>query len=266
MKTIEDIESYWSASPCNIRHSPWPVGTKQFFEDVERRKYFVEPHIPTFADFWGNRGKKILEIGSGLSTDTINFARVGCQVTAVDLSRRSLAIAVQRSQVYDVYDRITFYQANAEELSKTVPVEPYDLIYAFGSIHHSPNPRAIVEELMKYTRSGTQLKFMIYSKYSWKTLWMLLKFGYTKNFVAKYSEAVEGCPMTHVYSKREARKLFGGLKIIDIHVDHIFPYEIAAYRRWEYKKVWYFRYIPQPIFRWLEKRFGWQMLVTAEMP
>ena len=37
--------------PCNIRHSPKPVGTREYFDEVEARKYFVEPHIPVFAEF-----------------------------------------------------------------------------------------------------------------------------------------------------------------------------------------------------------------------
>ena len=37
--------------PCNIRHSAKPVGTREYFDEVEQRKYFVEPHIPRLAEF-----------------------------------------------------------------------------------------------------------------------------------------------------------------------------------------------------------------------
>ena len=86
MKTIQDVRRYWDKRPCNIRHSPQPVGTKQYFDEVETRKYFVEPHIPGFAEFERWRGKRVLEIGCGIGTDTMNFARHGARVTAVDLS------------------------------------------------------------------------------------------------------------------------------------------------------------------------------------
>src|SRR5580692_826105 len=127
--TVEQVRSYWDQRPCNIRHSPKPVGTKEYFDEVEARKYFVEPHIPRFAQFDRWQGKRVLEIGCGIGTDTINFVRNGAQVTAVDLSEKSLEIARGRSIVYGVQDRVGFVSGNAEELGRFVPVEPYDLIY-----------------------------------------------------------------------------------------------------------------------------------------
>ena len=79
----------------------------------------VESHIPGFADFKRWKGKKVLEIGCGIGTDTINFARHGAQVTAVDLTEKSLELARQRARVFGLEDRIRFIQANAEELSST---------------------------------------------------------------------------------------------------------------------------------------------------
>ena len=98
--SIQTVQSYWNARPCNIRHSPLPIGTKEYFDEVEKRKYFVEPHIPGFAQFERWKGKKVLEVGCGIGTDTINFARGGALVTAVDLSEESLKIARQRAKVF----------------------------------------------------------------------------------------------------------------------------------------------------------------------
>src|SRR6185295_8732391 len=110
---------------------------------------FVESHIPQFADFERWRGKKVLEIGCGIGTDTINFARHGAQVTAVDLTEKSLEVARQRAKVFGLEDRIRFIQANAEKLSETVPVQKYDLVYSFGVIHHTPHPERVLQEVRK---------------------------------------------------------------------------------------------------------------------
>jgi 2-polyprenyl-3-methyl-5-hydroxy-6-metoxy-1,4-benzoquinol methylase len=117
----ERVKEFWDRRPCNIRHSPKPVGTREYFDEVEARKYFVEPHIPRFAEFPRWKGKKVLEIGCGIGTDTINFARHGAWVTAVELSERSLEIARKRAEVYGLSDRIRFYLGDAEELSRFSP-------------------------------------------------------------------------------------------------------------------------------------------------
>src|SRR5262252_101162 len=118
--SVERVRSYWDQRPCNIRHSPKPVGTREYFDEVEARKYFVEYHIPAFADFERWRGKRVLEIGCGIGTDTINFARYGASVTAVDLTVKSLEVARRRAEVFGLQDRIRFIQANAEALSSFV--------------------------------------------------------------------------------------------------------------------------------------------------
>jgi len=265
---IEKVKEYWDDRPCNIRHSSAPVGTKQYFDEVEQRKYFVEPHIPVFAEFEKWRGKKVLEIGCGIGTDTMNFARAGALVTAVELSEKSLEMAKQRAKVFGLEDRIKFYVADAEQLSDVVPVEPYDLIYSFGVIHHTPHPEKVIEEIKKYAKSGTVIKIMIYHKYSWKVFWILFALGKgafwkLDEIVAQHSEAQIGSPVTYTYSKGEARELMKDFKITDMAVEHIFLYKISDYVKYKYTKVWYFRYLPKAIFRWLEKHFGWHLLITA---
>lgn len=117
---IQSVQSYWDARPCNIRHSTQEVGTKDYFDEVEARKYRVEPHIPLFADFPRWNGKKVLEIGCGIGTDTINFARHGATVRSIDVSEKSLEITRKRLEVYGVQDQVTLYQGNAETLSTII--------------------------------------------------------------------------------------------------------------------------------------------------
>lgn len=268
---ISRVRDYWNARPCNIRHSTAPIGTREYFDQVEARKYLVEPHIPAFAEFerWG--GKRVLEIGCGIGTDTINFARAGAQVTTVDLSEKSMELAQQRAAVFGLEKRIRFCPGNAEQLRSFVSVEPYDLIYSFGVIHHTPHPGAVLEQLRPYTRPGTTIKIMVYHRRSYKVGWILLtegkgRFWKLSELVAKNSEAQTGCPVTYTYTRSEGRQLLEGhgFRVRKVEVAHIFPYRISDYVQQRYKKEWYFRWTPQPLFRTLERCFGWHLLLTGE--
>ena len=67
--------------------------------------------------------------------------------------------------------------------------------------------------------------------------------------IARYSEAQEGSPVSYCYSAAEVRRLFRRFRILDLRKDHIFPYRIEKYVRYEYERVWYFRWLPAPVFR-----------------
>ncbi len=264
------VRKYWNDRPCNIRHSTKAVGTEEYFNEVEQRKYAVEPHIPKFAEFERWRGKKVLEIGCGIGTDTMNFARHGAQVTAVDLSDNSLSVARKRAEIFEMQDRIRFIQADAEHLSESVPVEPYDLIYSFGVIHHTPHPERILDQIRRYLKPGTTVKIMVYHRWSWKVLWILLGYGRGRfwrldRLIAENSEAQTGCPVTYVYSRSQGRRLLEscGLKVTDTQVAHVFPFRIRDYVEYRYIKVWYFRWMPHWFFHGFERIAGWHLCLNA---
>jgi len=254
---IETVKSYWNNRPCNIRHSKQPIGTKEYFDEVEKRKHFVEPHIPAFAEFERWKGKRVLEVGCGLGTDTINFARAGAIVSAVDISDESLKLARQRAQVFGLADKITFFQANAEELASVVPVEKYDLVYSFGVIHHTPEPSNAIKQIKQYMGPDSELKLMLYAKDSWKNI--MIEAGYDQ------PEAQSGCPVAFTYTKDEISDLLEGFNVMDIQHDHIFPFIVEKYIKYEYEVVPWFATMPKDMFAVLEKRLGWHLLITAKL-
>jgi SAM-dependent methyltransferase len=210
----------------------------------------------------------VLEIGCGIGTDTINFARAGAEVTAVELSETSLAIARQRAEVYDLQGRIQFYLGNAEDLQSIVPVSGYDLVYAFGVIHHTPHPDRVIEQIRAYMHPGGTLKIMVYHRHSWKVLWILLTYGGGRfwqldQLIARYSEAESGCPITYTFTRQDIAQLLCDFQIADLWVDHIFPYRIADYVEYRYVRARPFSWLPGPAFHWLERRLGWHLCVTA---
>src|SRR5207302_4574507 len=92
MPTVQDVKEYWDRRPCNIRHSPRTIGTREYFDEVEQRKYFVEPHIPGFAQFERWQGKEVLEIGCGIGTDSCNFVRRGLTLPVASLSPKAVPL------------------------------------------------------------------------------------------------------------------------------------------------------------------------------
>jgi SAM-dependent methyltransferase len=269
-RDVEEVRAYWDRRPCNLRHSTQPVGERTYFDEVERRKYFVEPHIPGFADFPAWKERRVLEIGCGLGTDTIQFARAGAHVTAVDLSPVSLDLARRRAAVYGLEDRIRFLEADVERLEERLPPGDFELVYGFGTLHHTPRPDAALRALRRQLADEGTLKLMMYHRRSWKVLRLLLaegrgRFWDLDGIVARGSEAQTGCPVTYSYTRRSLARLLRdcGFEPQEMRVEHLFPWRIPEYVRHEYRKEWYFAAMPKPVFHWLECRVGWHLCVTA---
>ena len=253
--SLENVRDYWNRRPCNLRHGTAEVGTREFFDQVEARKYMVEPHIPAFSEFEKWKGKKVLEIGCGLGTAAVSFARAGADYTAVELSDESLKLARQRFEVFGLKGR--FYSGNAEELSSFLPVEKYDLVYSFGVIHHAPHPEKIVAEVRKYMGPQSEFRLMLYAKNSWKNI--LIEAGFDQ------PEAQSGCPIAFTYTHDEVRALMQGYAVIDIRQEHIFPYVVEKYVKYEYELQPWFKAMPKEMFRALEQALGWHTLIRAEL-
>ena len=253
--TIEEVKKFWNDRPCNVRHSSKELGSKEYFIEVSNKKFFVEPHIINFTNFNSWSGKKVLEIGCGLATAGIEFAKAGANYTGVELSEESLSLARKRFEVFD--QTANFYAGNAEELTFFVPVENYDLIYSFGVIHHSPYPEKILSEVKKYMNENSILKIMLYAKDSWKNY--MIEAGLDQ------PEAQYGCPIANTYSKQDVIELLDGYEVLSIDQDHIFPYQVEPYKRGEYVKQPWFESMPKEMFNTLEKKLGWHLLITAKI-
>ena len=252
---IDDVRNYWNTRPCNIKHSPSEIGTKEYFDEVEKRKYFVEPHIPGFAEFEKWKGKKVLEIGCGIGTDAINFARAGADYTGIELSEASLDLTERRFDLYGLHGK--FYPGNAEELPSIVPLQSFDLIYSFGVIHHTRNPQKIFDNIKNYMHLESEFRLMLYAKNSWKNI--MIEAGLDQ------PEAQSGCPIAYTYSQNELRIMLSEYEIIDMRQDHIFPYIIEKYIHYEYERQPWFEVMPKEIFRGLEKALGWHTLIRCKI-
>jgi SAM-dependent methyltransferase len=271
---ITTVERFWDRRPCNVRHSQIAIDDRplEYSRAVTRRKYKVEPHIPGFASYESWAGGRVLDAGCGIGTDTIRFAKAGAQVTAVDLSGESLKIARKRCVAETCIMDVRFYQADLERLSEVVPVESYDLIYSFGVLHHTPKPEKALQELLRYTKPGTIFKLMLYHRDSTKAWWALRKTWSKRRIwtpeerIAQFSEAQTGCPITWTFTRDQARGLMDtyDLSILDLRIDHIFPYKIPAYVEYRYEKAFPWSITPPWLFGHLQRLWGWHMQITAQ--
>lgn len=256
------VQRFWDARPCNIRHSDHPVGSREWSDEVTKRKYFVEPHIPGFAQFDRWNGKTVLEIGCGIGTDTLEFYKAGTRVYAVDISRESINIASKRGSQKNVFvdwwDNLfldewparSFHCLDAEE---NLPPLAYDLVYSFGVLHHTPRPEKILWRCSQLLKDDGELRIMLYSRWSFKRIFH------------GQPEAQAGCPIVRFYTPLQATILLEecGFAVESITKAHIFPWRIKDYVNYRYVKRWQYRWMPGFFFRWLERHFGEHLLIVA---
>jgi len=266
--SIEDVKNYWNNRPCNIKHSKKDINTIDYFNEVEQKKYFVEPHIPNFADFHKWKNKRVLELGCGIGTDSINFARAGAILTVVDISNISLDICKKRFELFGLNAR--FFNMDIENIN--FPNEKFDLIYSFGVIHHTIEPKNVINKVQHLLDNDGEFRFMVYSKISYKLFWIMMEHniydieqGFHK--LKKESEAQTNCPITHLYTFDDIRYnlLNNNFEIINIWKDFIFTYDINYYYDNIYIKDKYWNNINDDTIKEIAKDLGWNTLVICKL-
>lgn len=255
--SLKEVQDFWNSRPCNLRHSNAPIGSRRYFDEVEERKYFVEPHIPAFADFAAWKDKRVLEIGCGIGTDATNFARSGAIYTGIELSNESLKLAKSRFETFGLEGR--FFEGNAEEVDELLKGEKFDLIYSFGVLHHTPSLVSALKAITNLMDSSSVFKMMVYAKDSWKSA--MIEAGLDQ------PEAQFGCPIANTYTKPEITLLLAevGLKVIEMKQDHVFPYVVEEYKRYNYVREPWFNAMPQEVFDAIQRNLGWHLLITSEL-
>jgi len=253
IKDINTIKEYWNNCPCNLNHSTKELASKEYFEEVERKKHFVEPHILDFANFSLWKNKKVLEIGCGIGTAATNFIKNGADYTGLELSDKSLELTKKRLSVYELIGHL--YNINAEDNIDFLGLNSFDLVYSFGVIHHSPSPEKIVKNAYNLLKPGGTLKIMVYAENSWKKILI--------DKEQEQYEAQNGCPLAYTYTNNQIYDLLKDYKNIQIKQTHIFPYKIEEYKKGIYIKEDWFEAMPQHMFNILEEKLGWHLCVTC---
>jgi ubiquinone/menaquinone biosynthesis C-methylase UbiE len=156
------VRDFWQANPCGARFAQEEIGTREFFEAVERHRYETEWHIPEVVHFEQWHAMDVLEVGCGLGTDAAKFARGGARYTGVDLTERSIKLARQRFGQEGLAGH--FQIADAEQLP--FPDASFDLVYSHGVLHHTPDIEAAIGEIRRVLRPGGRAMVMLYHRRS----------------------------------------------------------------------------------------------------
>ena len=254
----------WSHDPAGAVYGrEYEFGTREFFDAVERHRYHeYAPWMPEVMGFNEFAGARLLEIGCGMGTDLLQFARGGAQVTGIDLTPRSIEISRQHFAVYNECG--DFAIADCE----TLPFanEGFDVVYSNGVLHHTPDTAGAVREIHRVLRPGGQARVMLYHRRSF-AYWgeVILRHGILKgeflggnssaDIMSKYVEVNEGGgrPLVKVYSRSQARKLFSMFHEVKVQVEQLTRPELYIFGR----------FIPERMFRYLRRSLGWNVIVSA---
>lgn len=244
------VRDFWEAEPCGAKHARDTPGTPEFFAEVAAARDRLEPFIERYAGFSSTAGRRVLEIGVGLGSDFVRFARAGARATGVDLSPRAVDLVRRRLALEGLEADLRV--ADAERL----PFEDasFDVVYSWGVLHHTPDPDAAFREALRVLAPGGRLCVMVYARRSWVALalWArhALLAGRPNRTLARVVAAHMESEGTRAYSRAELRARFAHLDALT--VEHVgTPYD---------------RRVAGPLARATGRRLGWFLVVRGTAP
>lgn len=254
----------WTHDPAGAVYGrAHEFGTREFFDEVERHRY--EEYASWMREVMGFdqfAGKRLLEVGCGMGTDLLQFARGGANVTGVDLTPRSVETSRHHLELYGQSG--DFVLSDAENLP--FADQSFDVIYSNGVLHHTPDTARAIREVHRVLRPGGLARVMLYHRHSWN-YWFeillhrglvrghLLRGQTAADIMSRYVEVNEGegRPLVKVYSRGQARQLFSMFRETTVQVEQLIRPEFFFLGP----------LIPAAVFRWLRRTIGWNVIISA---
>ncbi len=137
-------------------------GTPEFFAEVERTRYSIEPHIPDVVDFPSWRDSDVLEVGCGIATDGARFARAGARYVGADRSETAIELAGERFALEGLEGSFTQTPAGGLPFDDA----SFDLVFSHGVVHHIRDPGPVIAEFERVLRPGGTALVMVYHRNS----------------------------------------------------------------------------------------------------
>jgi ubiquinone/menaquinone biosynthesis C-methylase UbiE len=243
--TVETVKDFWQAHVNNEYYTEERRASEAYFREIEDRRYSFHYHLrDLFSRLRGSHGK-LLEIGCGIGVDSIQLAKCGFDVTAVDLTENALAVAREFAAHRAV--GIDFRLGNAESLE--FPDESFDAVYSFGVLHHTPDIEKSVAEVRRVLKPGGTAYVMLYHRASLVNLvHRLLRLPYESPRNRK-----DHCPVVYTFSRRAVRRLFGEFSAISVRAEYPFTFGFGPLGA---RSPLWFR-------RALGRAIGWHLMIRA---
>ena len=198
-------------------------GTLAFFDKVDETFYSWNRPLHSgrpferIFDYSAYAGKKVLEVGCGMGTMAMNWARAGANVTAVDLNPVAVEMTRRRFALLGLEGRIE--QADGTRL----PFDDtsFDYIYSWGVLHHSAKLDQSIDELFRVAAPGAGYGVMLYNRRSilhWYMTEFIEGYLHLENrflgplaLASRYGDGArqEGNPHTWPVTRDEMQALFG---------------------------------------------------------
>ena len=247
----ERVRNYWEREPCGTADQivgELPRLSREWFEQIERHRYNVEPMIHSIAQFIRHAGKTVLEVGVGAGTDHLQWARVGARLYGVDLTEA--AIETTQSHLRTFGFTSDLQRTDAEKLP--FPDEMFDVVYSWGVIHHADRPDRIIAEIKRVLKPGGVFLGMMYGRHSVVGVKLWIRYGLLRwrpwiGLNQVIWDQVESIG-TKAYTVPELHQLFGAFR--DLQTD-------------SYLTEYDTRRIPPFLTNWFPDSWGWFICLRA---
>ena len=157
------VRRYWNERIHDLEMTSQPVGSREFFEELDAYRFEKLAYLPRVVDFAGYRGLRLLEIGCGIGTDLVRFARGGARAIGIDVSETAVRLAKQNCAAHGRDARVAVADGTLLPFADST----FDVVYAHGMLQYAADPRRIVEQAQRVLKPGGTAIFMVYNRVSW---------------------------------------------------------------------------------------------------
>ena len=217
---IDAITNYWDHRIHDLEMTEHPVGSKAFFDDLDDYRFDKLHYLPRLVDFGSFRGQQLLEVGCGIGTDLVRFAKGGAQVTGVDLAPTAIDLA-RKNFEWNGVTAVALRVANGEALPYADA--SFDVVYGHGVIQYTANAAQLIREMHRVLKPGGTGIFMVYNRVSWLNAMSKLM---------KVALEHEDAPVLKKYSIAEFKALLTPFKETRI-VPERFPVKSRLHKGWK---------------------------------